>query len=225
MDECGALTTENKECGFAATELTKHIGGITASSGSIAQKCTPPKDHGTQWAHADGAVCIINIKNTAKSFFKIIKSFMKLEQTGSCEGGDAEVCASNALQIIGAFAGMGEFMSGAIAKCSPPSVSFGGDAMCSAASLRLVQQLITLTGRANDVAEKCGAVKAPPAPERLYSKNRKIVAPAAGLPTNLILAAFLPVAALVGFVGGRAYSARRSNRPTRELAPMTDIVE
>jgi len=56
---------------------------------------------------------------------------------------------------------------------------------------------------------------------RLYSREAKQVS--AGINANVLLAAFLPVTAIVGFVGGRVYGSRRTTHGTREMSPMIDV--
>lgn len=222
VDECGALETENKECGIAASELTKHAGGIAASSGMVVQKCTPPPAHAVNWQHSDAALCVVNVKNTAKSLFKMVRSFMKVKD--GCAAPDSPECAANALQIVGAIAGLGEFLAGSIGKCSPVGANPGS--VCAFASQRLVQQLTVFSERAIDVSEKCGAGAAPPAkpeepaPGRLYSTKAKQFNAASN--SNFLLAAFLPVTAIVGFVGGRVFGSRRTARNTQML-PVPDV--
>lgn len=212
VDKCGALDTVNKECGMAASELTKHAGGITASTGSIIQKCFQGKVHGLNWNHADPAMCVVDIKNTAKSLFKMIKAFLKLED--NCAK-DEEHCAANALQIVGAFAGIGEYLAGSVGKCAT-SGKFAG-ALCATASERLVQQLTDFSQRAIVVSQKC-AVESP-APTRLYSTG-KIAKQAQGSGANLALVALLPITAIVGFVGGRAFGSRGGARSTHAILPV-----
>lgn len=233
VDKCGALNTANKECGLAVSTLTKHIGGITSSSGGIAQKCFQgAAPHGLNWNHNAPAQCVVDVKNTAKSLFKVIKSFMHLEKDQSCAKGDSNACATNALQIVGAFAGIGEYLSGAVGKCSASNSHTGS--ICAQQATRLVQQLTEFSERAVDVSEACkpggsAALEASdeiPAGDdiveepRLYSVQGKQVG-APGLSSNMILAAFLPVTAIVGFAGGRYFGGRHV-RETRQILPMSD---
>lgn len=231
VDKCGSLQTENKECGLAISTLTKHAGGITEASGGIAQKCFQGPAHGLHWNEASPAQCVVDVKDTAKSLFKVIKSFLQLEKAKSCQKGDTEDCATNALQIVGAFGGIGEYLAGAVGKCSPSGKYKG--ALCGQQATRLVQQLTEFSERAVDVSEACvpGGGKALEKKDdmdagedivdepRLYSVQGKQI----GLPsTNILLVAFLPVTAIVSFVGGR-FAGRRPVRET--YAPVTHQLE
>lgn len=218
-DKCGALNTVNKECGIAVSELTEHAGGIAAAGGGVTQKCFQGAAHGLNWNHGDAAQCVINVKNTAKNLFKVIKSFMKLESSQPCAAGDTSACAENALQLIGGFAGIGEYLAGSVGQCSPAGTMTGS--VCAQQATRLVQQLTQFSERAVSVSRKCGAggaMPAKPAPERLYSmKGQQVGFGNAGGFTNIVLGAFLPLTAIVGFFGGRFYGSRTQ---TREV--MTD---
>jgi hypothetical protein len=233
-DKCGALNTVNKACGLAMSEMTSKVAGITAISGSAVEKCAKKPDgvSGPNWKPSDDVLCVVNVKGVAKSFFKVVKSFLKLEKTGPCKAGDTEACAANALQILGAFMGVGEYLAGTVNKCSPPDAQFVG-VQCSSTALRLTQELTTFSERAINVAKAC-APQPPPAytptlapgvqpaaTARLYSNDSKVAAQGASSPTTLLLAAFLPVTAIVGFMGGRMYGNGRASRTTRELSPMT----
>jgi hypothetical protein len=211
VNKCGVLNTVNKDCGISIAMLTKHAGGITSASGGIAQKCFQGPAHGLNWNHGDAAQCVVNVKNTAKNMFKVIKSFLKLEKTQACASGDTNACAENALQIVGAFAGVGEFLAGTVGQCSPSGMHKGS--VCGQQATRLVQQLTEFSERAVDVSQKCANFE-PPA--RLYSaKGPQVRSGSTAGFTNLVLAAFLPLTAIVGFYGGRK-SGRHSSQ-TREV--------
>lgn len=209
LDKCGELNTVNKECGLAVSKLSKHAGGITSSGGGIAQKCVQGPAHGLNWNHGDAAQCVVNTKNTAKSLFKVVKAFLKLERSGACEAGDTSACAENALKIVGAFAGVGEYLAGSVGKCSPRGEYKGST--CGEQATRLVQQLTLFSERAIDVSGACSNFTniVEPTEPRLYSVQGKQVGfgNAAGF-TNTVVAAFLPLSAIVAFFGGRFYGGR-----------------
>lgn len=232
-DKCGSLNTVNKECGLAMSKMTTHVAGITASSGAVVAHCTKgAAPGGLNFPSHNEAMCVVNVKNVAKDFFKVVKSFLALEKEGPCKAGDTKACATSALHIIGAFAGAGSYIAGAVGSCSPPSADFVG-AKCAATSQALVAQLSDFGAAAVAVSDACSAQPPPPVittlppgvrPEgaaRLYSEEKTTV-PAASS-TNLLLAAFLPVTAIVGFVGGRMYGKGRTTHATREFAPMSNV--
>merc|ERR1719281_824237 len=65
--------------------------------------------------------CIVNVKNTMKSLFKAIARIMTIKH--NCKDPESRDCAHNQLKIMSGFIGMGEFLSGAIGKCTPISAA------------------------------------------------------------------------------------------------------
>lgn len=231
LDKCGDIHTANAECGIAASVLTKSTAGLTASSGGIIQKCFQHPAHGNNFVHQEPAMCVVNIKNTAKSLFKTIKAFMTVKN--NCKEQDSRACASNALSIVAAFAGMGEYLAGALGQCSPNG--FVG-ARCAQEGEMLVHHLMKVSQAGVDLSAACGEKPAPvvipgvtqgptKAPDlgildtgRLYSEDAAKTKTVMGASPNFLLAAFLPVTAIVSFVGGRSYANRRSGaEQVREL--------
>jgi len=87
-DKFGALNTVNKECGLAMGAMTSHVAGITASSGAVVVKCTKgAAPGGLNFPAHNDAMCVVNVKDTAKSFFKVVKSFLVLEKQVPCKSG------------------------------------------------------------------------------------------------------------------------------------------
>jgi hypothetical protein len=250
IDNCDVLTSINKDCALAASEMTKNLGGLAAGSGGLVQKCFVGPKHADNWnpAHRDPAMCAVDVKNGAKNLFKVVKSFLKLDD--NCNSGDQKACAANGLQIAGALAGIGSFLAGAIGNCHAVS---GGRSLqaaggvgekggeypaifCAEQAQKLVKDFSQFAARALEASEKCEPTTPPPPPpaapaapppapvdehvletSRLYSKQGMKKQFTAGS-TNLILAAFVPVTAIVGFVGGKIFGSRRATRSTREYA-------
>merc|ERR1719158_2214647 len=61
--------------------------------------------------------CIVNVKGSMKSLFKTIKRIMTVKH--NCKDPASKKCAHNDLKIMAGLIGMGEFLSGAIGKCTP----------------------------------------------------------------------------------------------------------
>jgi len=229
MNKCGSLHAQNAECGMAAGRLTKSIAGLAAASGGIAQKCP---DAGNSYGKLkwnknsmQQPMCVIRLKNSAKSLFKVIKTLMKVK--ASCPaGGATRKCASNSLRIVAAFAGLGEYLTGVVGECT--SGANHKDVQCDEQFQKLIKESTKVAMAGIDLSKACEA-KAPAvtaAPEvveeqvpaqRLYEQDsQEVNAPSAS--TNLMLGAFLPVTAIVSFVGGRFYSNRQSRvEQTREF--------
>merc|ERR1712139_279501 len=60
--------------------------------------------------------CLVDVKDTTKSLFKATKRILTVKE--NCDGEHARHCAHNALKIVAAFSGMGEYLAGAIGRCS-----------------------------------------------------------------------------------------------------------
>jgi len=226
VDKCGDLHGKNKKCGLAAGRLTKSIAGLAAASGGIAEKCphAPGNKGALTWNKnsMQTPMCVVNLKNSAKSLFKAIKALMKVKN--NCEVGLSRKCASNGLKIVGAFAGLGEYLAGTVGQCT--SGSTHEDIKCDEQIQRLVKETTQVAQAGIDLSKACEAevpaiaaaaqiveVQVP----RLYEQDaQQVNTPSAS--ANLMLGAFLPVTAIVSFVGGRFYANRQARvEQTREF--------
>merc|ERR1719247_811116 len=117
VDKCDGLHTENKECGLEAGKLTKHISGLAAASGIVAQKC-PHTGLPAPAAMGDIAapvMCTIDLKDTLKQMFHMIKSIRGIHD--DCDSHDKRDCAAGAMDIVSSIAGMGGYLAGAVGQC------------------------------------------------------------------------------------------------------------
>jgi len=176
-------------------------------------------------------MCTIDLKNTLKQLFKAIKGIREAHE--DCEHEDKRFCAATATDIVSSFAGMGGYLAGAVGQCrrTDPKVKNADTKteLCVQASNDLVHHLMEVAESGIQLSQKCEA-KPPPAPApaprvtsvvdiqmptpRLYEEKGQIMANSS---FNLILGAFLPVTAIVGFVGGRFYANRRGVEGAREV--------
>jgi len=253
VDKCHGLKTEHKKCGMAASSLSKGIAGLAAAAGGIIQKCPGLSgnagngSHGNNFAHADAVMCTVNLKSTAKSLFKAIKALLHLKKS--------KHDVDNSLKIVGAFAGLGQYLSGALGHCTH---SLNEDNLgCAQHVNMLIKDLTKVAEGGVALSKSCeglgevGKVDLPdvdvnlpdvPAlpgsevPEvveiqtpRLYeddSEGAKHDGSILPMSPNLMLAAFLPVTAIVGFVGGRIFGGRRSRaEQTRETRAIVEQEE
>jgi len=188
------------------------------------------------------AMCVVDVKGTFKHLIKAIHSLQHIKK--ECKHGGKK-CAHNALAVIAAFGGLGEYVSGAIGDCA--QADFGGnfgetsngnadgleklglpvDPGCLSGIAGLVKALAKVSQAAVDLsieskkAEPKEVVAEVAAPQIITVPVAVQVPPAARLyadgddkdtttsSTNFVLGAFLPVTALVSFVGGRFYANRR----------------
>merc|ERR1719160_316107 len=94
VDRCG--DDFDADCGRASTRLVKAIAGLSSAGGGIKQKChkawTQPVAGGamvggnlpgTKWMHGASALCVLDVKNSAKNLLKAVKAFVKIDD--KCE--------------------------------------------------------------------------------------------------------------------------------------------
>jgi len=223
VDRCGH--DFDGDCGRAATRLTKSIAGMSSSYGGIKQKCVstwqqPAINAPHQWAHGGWALCVLDIKNTAKNFLKAVKSLLSIED--KCDHGGRK-CAANGLKVAGALAGLGEYLAASIGDCETPS-NMAHDAECAQEAIMLTHHLMKVSEAGLEISKECKEKKKhtdtviiykemPPA--RLYEDGKKKDEGATNS-ASIILGAFLPLTAIVGFVGGQYYASRPSGQ-SREV--------
>jgi len=235
VDKCGAITTENPQCGLAAGTLTSSVAALSKASAGIVAKCPNDYNHGTPLATVGGAMnaaatandasdtatamgggfnptfgqCIINIKDSVKSLFKAVKRAMILSD--ACTEPESLECAHNAIKLVDAFVGLAEFVSGAVGKCAvAPNNRVNGQ--CAAQSLALVRAVGTVDRAGTALAAAC----APTPAARLYLDSldqKKVAAAPASSGLTMGLTAMLPLTAVVAFVAGKRLATARSVQP------------
>jgi len=192
---------------------------MTNAGASIGQ--TNNRQHGNQFAAIPGnhqftnlqggasfGQCIVNIKGTMKSLFKAVKRILSVVEY--CEG-SAKECAENDLKVMAALIGMGEYLSGAIGKCTPitaaGSLKTKRSAICSQYSLKLIEEL-GVAGRASTkMTEDCALTPS----QRLYLDRPKLdddidMQSTSGSSISLVLVALLPISAVLAFIAGSRYA-------------------
>jgi len=245
LERCGHLGLETSKCGLASSELTQSLAGVTAASLEVKEKCpkdfatgfgaavvTPPTVAGVtahpDWHHASAAMCVVDLKESAHNLFKSISAFSMIKNDCEGEAGKRR-CAANTLKIVSALAELGHYMVGALGHCTANIhiAHCGGEVAelvgtvteFSEASIKMSEhcnaEAVARAGEAKTVAIEV-PVEVGVAP-RLYSEAQGTDHSTGGV-LNIALAAFLPITAIVSFVGGRFFaSCRRS--PTEYVLP------
>jgi len=224
VQKCGHLESASAECGLAVGVLTRSFAGLSAATSGILARCpnganggvpktplvygVPVYNAQTALASAKTVVnadkatptsfaqCLVDIKDLTKSLFKAIKRIMTMQD--SCEDGSHH-CVHNTLKLVASIGAMGEYLSSAIGKCemNATNTKLITNAECASEGLHLVRH-VSNVGRAGvDMAKNC-AVGA----ERLYQIEHGNVEPQSSNSMTLALAAFLPLTAVLSFVGG-----------------------
>jgi len=229
LDKCDALHGAHKACGMQASKLTEQTAGLGQAAEMVAQKCEKNAVVAPSTGTA-AVMCTLSLKNTGKHLFKTISALQKA--SSACSTGNHEKCSVNILEIVASFAAVGEYVAATVGQCQRASGALASrtkEELCAGA----VQGLVHFTAKAAEAgvnlkgacgpkitvgieqAEQPGTVVIEEG-TRLYAQDGVKVA---GIPAaNFVLAAFLPVTAIVGFVGGRFYAGRRARtEQTREL--------
>jgi len=229
LDKCDALHGAHKACGMQASKLTEQTAGLGQAAEMVAQKCEKNAVVAPSTGTA-AVMCTLSLKNTGKHLFKTISALQK--SSTACSTGDHEACSANILEIVASFAAMGEYVAGTVGQCQRATGALASrtkEELCAGA----VQGLVHHTAKAGEAGinlkRACSAPAPAPMPvaqakdtvvimqgQRLYAQDDVKVA---GIPVaNFVLGAFLPVTAIVGFVGGRFYGGRRARtEQTREF--------
>jgi hypothetical protein len=224
LDKCDALHGANKACGMQASKLTEYTAGLGQAAETVAQKCETKAVVAPSTGTA-AVMCTLSLKNTGKHLFKAISAIQKASP--KCASGNGEACAANALEIIASFAAMGEYLAGTVGQCQRATGALASrtkEELCAGAVQGLVHHTAKAAEAGINLKKACSATKgtvviAQPATllgQRLYAQDGVKVA---GVPVmNFVLGAFLPITAIVGFVGGRFYAGRRvRTEQTREF--------
>jgi len=233
VQKCGHLESESAQCGLAVGVLTRSFAGLSAAGSGIAARCpnkhlnnntvstplvygVPVYDQQTALAGARGVVnadkatpatfaqCLVDIKDLTKSLFKAIKRIMTMQD--SCEDGNRH-CAHNTLKLVASLGAMGEYLSSAIGKCQMDVVKQAKlitNSECTSEVMHLVRH-VSNVGRAGvDMKQNCVA------DARLFQIEHGDVEPQSSNSMTLALAAFLPLTAVLSFVGGSRFAKPRS---------------
>jgi hypothetical protein len=242
IDKCGVLDTVNRKCGESSTDLVKASAGLAASAGEVYVHCAEKTDRRLQSpcgtvapAAAEPAKsstpdifnhplklmkCLVNVKDSMKYVMKTINDISKMKK--ECDEGAGE-CVENAEKLVLALSGLGQVVTGIIGHCKP-EVKLG---KCAHAVASLTNDLVEIAEAGKTMSVQCEApnggkgpkvvvVPVAPAPApRLYAQGQSGNTVSSGISSNLVLVAFLPITAIVSFVGGRWHATRRY--ATREV--------
>jgi len=234
-NKCGALETVNHGCGMATAKLVQHMSGVAASSGEIAQKCKVKGAFNmtggsfigktvtvANWGNDNAALCVVDMKDSLKSLMHSAVDMAKMKNKCGSEGDD---CTDNVLSLVGSLSELGGHMAGAFGHCHHKAVA----AECGEAISELIGDLVDVAETGNEMKVQCSVpikevvktvvdpntgpvkvVKVMVEEPRLFEQGK----PVESSNTNFVLAAFLPLTAIVSFVGGRFYA--RRNAEVRE---------
>jgi len=211
LSKCDVIHGANKGCAMQASRLSEYTAGLGTSTAMVVQKCATKSP--VVPSTGQGAVmCTLSMKNTAKHLFAAISGFQKASPT--CSTGDQTACAANALDIVGSLAAMGEYLAETIGQCQRATGALGTqlrtkNELCAGAVQGLVHNAAKMGKAGVNLHKACQSENNAYA-RKYTSDDQKEGVAVGGTPVaNFVLGAFLPVTAIVGFVGGRFYAGRR----------------
>jgi len=232
VQKCGSMHFENEKCTLAASSLTESTAGIAAATGGIMEKCpgalagikhtTLSSLRAINWKHGPEVTCIVDVKNSMLGLFKAMKKLMKIKN--GCTSLGSQTCVGTSLQVIEALAGLGQYLAGVLGHCAHDMK----EAECGQHVGSLISSLSKGAKAGLDMSKACTltpaqaqVAAAPIVTEvqvpRLYETYEVAEDKVGSAPMNFILAAFLPVAAVLGFVGGSRTAGRTHfNREIQE---------
>jgi hypothetical protein len=202
-----------------ASKLTEQTAGLGQAAEMVAQKCEKNAVVAPSTGTA-AVMCTLSLKNTGKHLFKTISALQKA--SSACSGGNHEKCSANILEIVASFAAVGEYVAATVGQCQRASGALASrtkEELCAGAVQGLVHHTAKAAEAGINLKRACsasGTVVVMEQQQRLYVQDGVKVA---GVPVaNFVLGAFLPITAIVGFVGGRFYAGRRARTDqTREF--------
>jgi hypothetical protein len=214
VDTCaGDLQAENAQCGMAAGSLVSAASGLAAGAGSLThwiEKGTAGGNAVTAATTLRTGKCVVNAKSVVNDIFQAAAAIKAAN--ADCAAVGEEQCAAKALTVVSILSGMGSAIAHVVGLCSPhddKTARMSGDIMGLVGVLDKVAQ----AGIA--VHEKCQVPEA-----RLYSGVATQSTSNGSLSmSSLIAFAFIPMAAMIGFVGGRRNKAMK-NDEVRDMETM-----
>lgn len=216
LDDCKLLNDQNVECGEQAAELVQATAGLSGSIGKTLEHCPRPQLTGTtpDDISADAfpeevvAKCSVYVKDSAKSIFDAVTA---ISQVKKCEPGSKQ-CVRNGFFVADALAGLGSYLAGTFGYCDRAVQKVTGRttidsraALCAESVEGIIKFSSQIANAGLGLSDACGSKTGVP---RLYDVQEDTATIAYSSP-NMLLAALLPVTAIVAFVGGRAYGKRR----------------
>jgi len=219
VEACGHLSGAEAKCGLAAGVVTRTMAGVAAASAGVAAKCPNPLNNGKALTsltdgpninqgnsglasaaqQASFAQCLVDVGDVTKTLFKATNRIILMRH--GCEGEDAIDCSHNSLKLAASFAALGEYLAGAAGRCSAntaKNAGLQGDAECGEQALDLVRHLTRMSSAGITMSEDCKFGE-----QRLYELENGAGDEEHGSNSlTLLLGAFLPITAVVGFLAG-----------------------
>jgi len=215
VDSCaGGLGAGNAQCGMAAGSLISAASGLAAGAGSLThwiEKGTTGGNAVTDATTLRTGKCIVNAKSVMSDIFQVAAA-IKAAQAGCADDG-AEVCAAKTLSVVSILSGLGSAIANVVGFCTPQDDK----------TARMSGDIMGLVGVLDKVAQAGIAVnqQCQVSPARLYSSVAMQSTSDHGSVSmsSLVAFALIPMAAIIGFAGGRRNKAMK-NDEVRDMERM-----
>jgi hypothetical protein len=231
LDSCNALHTifsaQDAPCGRSIGVLTKHAAGLVAEGFESKDRCgsqTVAKVNGDTVQAP--LMCALDLKDMSKHLYHGVKRILKIKS--ECQsGGSTRKCVVHALDVAASVAGFGAYISGALGNCERTSAwnkltlaKVQKDTLpilCAKAALGVAHHSARVASAALAMSKACGveASMGHPLGQRLYGELNEQDDKKSSNLSSLMVGAFLPISAIVGFVGGRFYANRARHQEAR----------
>jgi hypothetical protein len=197
-------------CGYAAGRFTQAAAGLAAGAAGIYEKCQNginPKEPKNPIPRPFGkwAYCIVDVKDGLRSLMKAVQRILHAEK--ACKGGHHD-CGATATSIIAAFAALGQYGTAAVGQCQPDPAGIDAGHLkniaCASKISEATRHASALASASTEMAAVCESSHT-----RLYEIDQEKAKKDKSHKnkfSNLLIGAFLPVAAVVGFLGGSRYA-------------------
>jgi len=221
-----AINTQHAACGAAVGSLTSAAAGLAAGAGGITNWIQDKKtggDYVVDVTTKELGKCVANVGGAAHGLFSAAAGIKAA--TKGCAGTDGEACATDVLNVISVLSNIGSAVAHITDQCTGTHNLNGamtGDILKFVSAANAVATAGMAVDKACKVSEpelaqaQIVEVQVP----RLYAAEmaQKMQS---STTMNIALVALLPIAAVVGFVGGR----RMSKRNTRAVLPLGEELE
>jgi hypothetical protein len=217
-DTCsGDINTKHAQCGQAAASLISATSGLAAGAGDLAHWIMDNKKGGNVVIDATTlktGKCVMNVKSVVNDIFQAAAAIKAAK--ADCASDGQELCAAKSLGIISILSNFGAAIAHAVAFCSPTvdkTSQMSGDIIGLQAALDAVAQ----AGIA--VHQKCSVDDS-----RLYAMPQ-ITSDSSVSMSSFVAFTLIPIAAVLGFVGGKRIKAARGYQQTPDVEGMAMMEE
>jgi len=221
LASCGAIDDTNAKCGLAVNSLVGATAGLAAASGEIADFCAlhAPGPLERKARTTDLGKCVANSAHDINSLFNAMNVYQQLSK--DCP--DGKKCTVDILDVVSTVSDLGAHLAGSAAFCKAAhggaSALVNNQEMCTKGILGAVASLSGVAKIGMSVQEACSE-----SATRLYLETRGDAASSSAI-LPMILAAALPIAAVLSVIAGLRLGKSRQHSSARGILPAHESEE